>query len=79
MIEKNQMTDSFCLRAYTKKELALLYFPSSQPRTAVKHLMAWISRCTDLSQQLYDMGYRLNVKGFTPRQVKAIVDYLGEP
>ena len=28
----------FSIRPYTKKELALLYFPGSNPRTAVNHL-----------------------------------------
>ena len=31
-------------RPYTKKELALLYFPDSTPETAVKHLMTMIRR-----------------------------------
>ena len=71
--------DNFKLRAYTKKELALMYFPDSNPRTAVNHLMAWIRRCNPLSQQLQQMGYNTTCKAFTPRQVKAIVEQLGEP
>jgi len=69
----------FTIRTYTKKELALMYFPDSQPRTAVKHLMAWIRRCTQLSEQLHQMGYCDNTKTFTPRQVRAIVEQLGPP
>jgi len=71
--------DEFIIRAYTKKELALMYFPDSSPRTAVSHLMAWIHRCTQLWQQLQAMGYDTNCKTFTPRQVRAIVEQLGEP
>ena len=71
--------DTFIIRAYTKKELALLYFPDSTPRTAVSHLMAWIRRCTQLWQQLQQTGYQTTCKTFTPRQVRAIVDQLGEP
>ena len=52
---------------------------TSNPRTAVNHLMAWIRRCTPLSQQLQQMGYNTTCKAFTPRQVKAIVEQLGEP
>lgn len=70
---------SFKIRPYTKKELALLYFPDSNPRTAVNHLMAWIRRCPQLWEQLRSMGYYSNAKGFTPREVKAIVEQLGEP
>ena len=71
--------DTFIIRAYTKKELALMYFPDSSPRTAVSHLMSWIRRCTLLWQQLQAMGYEANCKTLTPRQVKTIVEQLGEP
>jgi len=71
--------DDFMIRAYTKKELALMYFPDSSPRTAVNHLMAWVRRCTQLWQQLQAMGYSNTSKGFTPREVRAIVEQLGEP
>lgn len=71
--------DSFVIRAYTKKELALMYFPDSSPRTAVNHLMNWIRRCTPLWQQLQGTGYEPTSKLFTPRQVRAIVEQLGEP
>ncbi len=63
----------------TKKELALCYFPDSLPRTAVKHLMAWIARCRPLVEQLQQSGYRPTDKGFTPRQYRAIIEYLGDP
>ena len=73
------MDKEFIIRAYTKKELALCYFPNSLPRTAVNHLMAWIRRCTPLWQQLLASGYEATSKSFTPRQVRAIVEYLGDP
>ena len=71
--------DDFIIRAYTKKELALMYFPDSAPRTAVNHLMSWIRRCTSLWQQLQQTDYSTTSKIFTPRQVRAIVEQLGEP
>ncbi len=71
--------DSFTIRAYSKKELALLYFPDSMPRTAVSHLMSWIRRCTLLWEQLQTTGYQSTNKTFTPRQVRFIVEQLGEP
>ncbi len=73
------MEKDFIIRAYTKKELALCYFPNSNQRTAVNHLMSWINRCTTLWEQLQDTGYSTTSKAFTPRQVKAIVEQLGEP
>ena len=69
----------FIIRTYTKKELALMYFPESYPRTAVNHLMAWIHLCTPLWEELQKMGYCKTSKSFSPKQVKAIVYYLGEP
>ena len=71
--------DDFKIRPYTKKELALMYFPDSSPRTAVSHLMSWIRRCTQLWQQLQATGYETTCWTFTPRQVNAIVEQLGEP
>ena len=71
--------EDFKIRMYTKKELALMYFPESMPRTAVNHLMAWIRLCTPLWNELLKMGYCKTSKSFSPKQVKAIVDYLGEP
>ncbi len=69
----------FQIKHYSKKELALLFFPHSTPRTAVKHLMAWIAQCAPLWQRLCSAGYKPSSKGFTPRQVKDIVEHLGEP
>jgi hypothetical protein len=71
--------DTFIIRAYTKKELALKYFPGCLPRTAVNHLMAWIRNCKPLWAELQSMGYQPVSKSFTPRQVKAIVEQIGEP
>lgn len=72
-------TNEFPIRAYTKKELALLYFPDSTPGTAVKHLMVTIRRNDMLWDELQAMGYYNRRKTFTPREVRAIVDWLGAP
>lgn len=71
--------ENFTIRAYTKKELALLYFPDSTPGTAVKHLTTMIRRCDMLWDELQAMGYYCRRKTFTPREVRAIVDWLGAP
>lgn len=70
----------FKVKAYGKSELALLYFPdASSAHTAVNHLMSWIRRNPQLKEQLVGMGYRKSAKFFTPKEVKLIVEYLGEP
>ena len=71
--------NTFTIRAYTKKELALLYFPDSTPGTAVKHLMVTIRRNDMLWDELQAMGYYNRRKTFTPREVRAIIDWLGAP
>ncbi len=71
--------DEFVIRAYMKKELALMYFPYSDPHTAVKHLMAWIKRSDTLYKKLTRLGYKPLNKGFTPREVKFIIEELGPP
>ena len=48
---------SFPIRSYTKKELALCSFPDAKhPSTAVNHLMAWIKRCQPLGAKLHAAG-----------------------
>ena len=67
------------LRSYTKQELALLYFPDSDPDVARAHLMRWIVRCTQLYEQLQKSGYNKSCKEFNPLQVSYIFFHLGEP
>lgn len=70
---------TFTIQSYTKKELALLYFPSATPHVAVNHLMSWISRCKPLHDALLDQGYQKTTKWLSPHEVKLITEYLGEP
>ena len=73
-------TQAFAIRPYTKKELALCYFPQAKhPHTAVNHLMAWVRRNPDLVNGLHKLGYRKSAKFFTPKEIALIIDYLGEP
>ena len=77
---KMKMKDSFEIRPYTKKELALLYFPLvSDPHVAVNRLMSWIARCRPLLASLQGGGYRKTAKWFTSCEVRLIVEHLGEP
>ena len=71
--------EAFKIKSYSKKELALMYFPDSVPETAVKHLMALIRRNDMLWDELQKMGYYSLSRTFSPRQVQAIVDWLGAP
>ena len=71
--------NKFPIRVYSKKELALCYFPNSLPRTANNHLTMWIKRNDELVKQLDATGYRKNSKSFSPRQVELILQFLRTP
>lgn len=77
---KMKVEDSFDMRPYTKKELALLYFPqAADPHVAVNRLMSWIARSRPLLTALQDGGYSKTAKWFTSREVRLITDHLGVP
>ena len=70
----------FVVRAYAKSELAMVYFPSAiTPHAAVNMLMTWIKRDEKLMEKLRNLRYERNSKWFKPREVRAIVEHLGEP
>ena len=65
--------------AYTKGHLARLYFPDSEEHVATNRLARWINRDAVLLEALRQCGYRPRNRCFTVRQVRLIVDRLGEP
>lgn len=67
------------IRAYSKQELASIYFPGADPHTATTRLTNWIKRCRPLSEAVSSCQIGKYSKFFSPRQVQLIVDYLGEP
>ncbi len=76
----NMNETEFRIRPYSKQELAMLYFPHcTRPKTAVANLRNMIQRCSGLPEALEAAGYRIYDKIFTPKQVRLIVKYLGEP
>ena len=70
---------SFTPRSYSKSELAMLYSPYITPKAAVRKLNRWIAFNPGLRQQLAATGILPNAKCYTPIQVRAIVEALGEP
>ena len=65
---------AFEIRAYGKSELAMMYAPELTDSGARKKLRKW----SEVNPRL---RYLLKVKGnsFTPRQVRKIVEEVGEP
>jgi hypothetical protein len=71
--------DEFKIRTYTKVELACLYNPNMTIPGALRTLSRWISGSSRLCEELSLLEYNNRNRIFTPRQIKAIVDHLGEP
>ena len=69
----------FKIRCYTKGELASLYTPWVNRKSAVRNLRRWIIRNKDLSVALDALGYRPADRILSAAQVRVIVGYLGEP
>ena len=73
------MNTEFTIKTYPKSELALLYFPDSDPHVALNRLNSWIHRCRPLCQALADCHQPRHAKFFSAQAVRHIVHYLGEP
>ncbi len=71
--------DLFEIKAYSKRELALLYFPGIEPESATRQLQLWIDRCSELRKGLEELYYIRRQRILTPKQVSLIVEYFGEP
>lgn len=67
------------MNVYTKRELAMRYFPGANPRTATNRLARWIKRSEELCRLLKEAGYRPANRLLTVRQLQLIYSYLGEP
>ncbi len=68
------------LKGCTKTELALAYMPGCSPHNARRNLAAWIRICKPLHGKLQATGYVDGKKHtLTPRMVRLIFDYFGEP
>jgi hypothetical protein len=64
----------FKIHAYGKSELAMKYFPGDNKELALKKLRCWFSK----NKKLKHFVSR-EKKYFTPKQVKIIIEELGEP
>ena len=73
------MDEQFKIKSYGYGELALLYFPNSTKKSASVQMRRWLRQNESLKKQLKDSGFRPGLKLLTPKQVKILVDFLGEP
>lgn len=65
--------------AYTVNEIAMQYFPYSTSRSASNQLRKWIDIHSTLKNELLNNGWTNGCRFLTPKQVKLIYYYLGEP
>ena len=73
-------TFNFQFKKVKRRDLAMKYFPESSPRAAVKALLRWIDNCPDLIKALDDINVPFRHKqNLTTRQVRLIMEYLGDP
>ena len=71
--------ERFVIKSYGIGELASYYSPGVTVGAARRKLMNWISLQPQLQLTLESMGFDHKVRCFTPAQVRAIIDALGEP
>ena len=64
----------FKIHAYGKSELAMLYFPHDGKKEALNKFRTWLQR----NRRLKGFVSRQS-NYYTPKQVKIIVEELGEP
>ncbi|WP_321330842.1 DUF4248 domain-containing protein [uncultured Bacteroides sp.] len=69
----------FVLRSYGKGELASLYMPHIQPKSALAMFNEWIDKFPGLTEALQQAGLCAKARRYTPAQVRIIVGALGEP
>lgn len=72
-------THAMTIKSYSKQELALLYFPDSDPSAALKRLKRWINRIPELRDSIRKDSMGEHAKFWSRTQVKQIVAYLDEP
>ena len=66
-------------RGTDKRTLALRYFPHSTPAAALRRMERWMNQAHGLQEALRATGYRRRNRTLTPRQLRIVYDYLGEP
>ncbi len=71
--------DEFKSRSYGVAELACIYLPTLNKRSASNQFRIWINKNENLKNSLIQAGLLNRQKIFTPKQVQIIVEHLGEP
>lgn len=71
--------DRFVIKTYLKVVLARLYNPHLSDEGAMRKMRRWINRQPQLKEQMAALQVSPTDRHYTPKQVRLIVEYLGEP
>lgn len=71
--------NQFVVRTYLKVELAKLYNPHMSDEGALRKMRRWINHQPELRKQMRALQISPSDRQYTPRQVRLIVQHLGEP
>ena len=69
----------FKTKSYGVGELACLFLPTLNCRSASNQFRTWIKKNEKLKQELIEAGFQNRQKIYTPKQVQIIIEHLGEP
>ena len=78
-LEKEGKETPFAIHAYRKQDLAMMYFDYASKECATRNMRRWIHSCKGLKEALLAEGYDKNRHFFLSKEVKLIVEFLGEP
>lgn len=71
--------ERFVVKSYLKVELARLYNPHLSDECALRKMRRWINHQPQLKTQMAALQTSPTDRQYTPKQVRLIVEYLGEP
>ena len=69
----------FEIKDYDFCELAQMYYPDREYRTAVRRFREELQQTAGLSSALRNLSYKGKERVLTRSQVRVIVQYLGDP
>ena len=71
--------EEFKIKPYPFGELAQMYYPDREYRTAVRRFREELQQTAGLSSALRSVNYKGKERVLTRSQVRVIVQYLGDP
>jgi hypothetical protein len=69
----------FIIRPYLKEELATMYHPQMEPKSAMGKMRRWINLNPELKRKMNETQLCAQMRRYTSRQVAILIDFLGEP